>query len=1221
MVPLYLYEQALASGRDCRIVITQPRRLAAKGLAKRVSEQCQTPVGQVVGYRVGSDKNDRQAPIVYVTVGHMLEALVHNPLHLATFSHIVLDEVHERFIEADFLMTLLRLSLSRPETMSTRIVVMSATLQKALGNFFRPLLLPAPMNAEPGMLSLPGRTPFVIRDFDWDDVRSEWPMLHGCIKEPNFAELKPSKARQLTTRRRADQLTKLCKDLAPLCAKLLVLLRNANVKSDPSSCDVALVFLPGLDQMREMEEALRYELRGANPNVFLMHSALEEEVYRHALDPNEPGEWRIVLATNIAESSLTVPGVNVVVDFGMHRVNVYDDEIRMSMLATEWCSAASMQQRRGRTGRTTSGSYFRLLPRCVLEELSAFDESGVERAPLTRITLEAAHLSKVLNGRGLVCTGMPVDVGNGREGVVQFWDPTPGWRVAEPGSAPEAGVVVPEESLKVVRIDARHMLALLPSAPKEDRVQSALFELRELGAVVNDEPTVLGTACLKLPVDVPLGRLVVLGWMLGCSADAAVLAAALSTQSCDVLKTPFNTTASLEPWEVKQLRATVEERYQADRGCLSEPLTAHCLFFKWLQGGGALGYTVRDPRLSKVVHTRLWPQFTTKAVEVAEALHKLVPPGAEADALSRLVLEARRGGGGKVQSAPFNSRKLSMLLTLGLAPLGFVAVGQTPALYGGTWATFKQEIQTRGWEPARTLVWPKVNERSAKEIAQQCGANVQWSGSDRDEVFLCLEDMDGGAQTLCRICGPFNGKETFLSTRENQRTPVKPPRHPCFLNWYMPRRDGRGVLEVRVGWKSQAETLICIPPGKRVCRPKHFLVASGAEYQSVGGRRSILLRGITVLPDRDQGRSAALWLLAGGVPREFKNVVLAAPTVEGFEVRALRLWQRTFWFSKEDPVTNGDLQAVNDFRHSMLELRRRTPHRLAGTWSDGSGSLLHIESVAGAAEVLTVTGAHELTMSSDGRRWCAAGEVVCEEREEQLLWCDGSVWSMDEVRLLGMVANGTVCSVRKAAQHILDITDPDSERGGAARWPARLVPLHCQNDDFLAPFDLEGVQRHMVTFSSRLQESDVLSDGEDEDCCADDDDDTPDISQESVNEEFMWRLAEQRDWSPRDSRQITFVESAIALPPTPICVECEKQGQVFSKSQLSRHPDERRCEECVTKTLSCVYRPAGDAVSLPQGPTCSVCKEKLTKQNCSNSQRQKAPTRRKCNYCISGQAT
>ena len=75
--------------------------------------------------------------------------------------------------------------------------------------------------------------------------------------------------------------------------------------------------------------------------------------------------------------------MNVVVDFGMHLVNVCDDEIRMSMLATEWCSAASMHQRRGRTGRTTSGCYFRLLPRCVLDELSAFDESGVERAPLT----------------------------------------------------------------------------------------------------------------------------------------------------------------------------------------------------------------------------------------------------------------------------------------------------------------------------------------------------------------------------------------------------------------------------------------------------------------------------------------------------------------------------------------------------------------------------------------------------------------------------------------------------------------------------------------------------------------------------------------------------------------------------------------------------------------------------------------------------------------------
>merc|ERR1712176_835391 len=126
----------------------------------------------------------------------------------------------------------------------------------------------------------------------------------------------------------------------------------------------------------------------------------------------------------------------------------------------------------------------------------------------------------------------------------------------------------------------------------EDRVISALTELRELGALSDDDaPTALGTAFLKLPVDIGLGRLVVLGWVLGCSADAIILAAALSlAPSCDALRTPFNTRSELDLNDLKLLQETVELRKKFSEGSVSEPIILRNLCIDWLnRGGGSYG--------------------------------------------------------------------------------------------------------------------------------------------------------------------------------------------------------------------------------------------------------------------------------------------------------------------------------------------------------------------------------------------------------------------------------------------------------------------------------------------------------------------------------------------------------------------------------------------------------------------------------------------------------
>merc|ERR1719440_2630737 len=114
--------------------------------------------------------------------------------------------------------------------------------------------------------------------------------------------------KSLLPRRRSDLVTRLCKDLAPYCARLLCALRKSGTR-------IALVFLPGLDQMREVEDTIQQEVARLDTSecgrfeMFLMHSTLEEENYQGVLEPLEEGvnAWRVVLATNIAESSLTVP--------------------------------------------------------------------------------------------------------------------------------------------------------------------------------------------------------------------------------------------------------------------------------------------------------------------------------------------------------------------------------------------------------------------------------------------------------------------------------------------------------------------------------------------------------------------------------------------------------------------------------------------------------------------------------------------------------------------------------------------------------------------------------------------------------------------------------------------------------------------------------------------------------------------------------------------------
>eukprot|EP00929_Paragymnodinium_shiwhaense_P077332 TRINITY_DN39820_c0_g1_i1.p1 TRINITY_DN39820_c0_g1~~TRINITY_DN39820_c0_g1_i1.p1 ORF type:complete len:1502 (-),score=293.44 TRINITY_DN39820_c0_g1_i1:200-4705(-) len=1341
LVPLALAEQCLQESRSCRILVTQPRRLAAKGLAWHVARQTHTELGDVVGYRVGNDRNDRQAYIVYVTTGHLLEALVHNPAHFQSFSHIVLDEVHERFVEADFLMALLRLQLSRPESIRKRIVVMSATLQRSLVDFFQPLLLPTPLNAEPGQLRLPEAAAHTVEDFGWEDMRKRWPKLllrtvaGNCMGEPAFADFKPSALQKAGShhshRRRSEQLQRLCKELTPICARLLCELHRSG------GSNVQLVFLPGMEQLMDLHAAFLEEAnrraseRQKTLRCFLLHSTLEEELYKGALEPLSPDEWRVVLSTSMAESSLTLPGVDVVVDFGMQRVNIYDDDARMSSLVTDWASRASLQQRRGRTGRTNAGKYLQLFPKGVLDELPQFDDSGVQRAPLTRITLEAAHLATALNTQPVVRAGLPVRVSS-RDAVdvAAFWDARRGgWCLSAKETGAEGGEVVDDSALVALPVDARTILGLLPSAPREARIRSAAVELRELGALgANDCPTVIGAACLRLPVDIPLGRLVALGCFLGCAVDAVILAAALSlSPSCDVMRTPWNAAGRLDPTDLMLLRQTVETRKKADAGRLSEPLMLHALCMEWLRcGGGCLGQAPQHVPWRKVVHLRLWSQFTEKLVELGASLLRLLPSSSlQAMNLYR-VLQRARGSPVTLPTLEGTSRRLVALLTWALAPLGFVAVGQTPALYndGGKYAAFVKTVQQYGGQVQKSFLWSKSAQAACREVALACGAQLTWSAVQQEDLLLGLggdasepgEQLPTSGEVLCRLCGPFNGKQTTIALSGNRQVTVAAARHPAMLNWYVPKALGSGLLEVQLSWRSQLDTAICLPQPRHrrsFSRPKRFLVACGGEAHCSGGGKTVALRGVTALPGDDGGRSAVLWLLAAGVPRDGKLVAFAAPGGSlqpgDYEVRALQLWQRTICFPSSDPLLASDLEAVNTYRRSLSALQQRLPHWLVGKWTvEGTSRHYFIEHLGHLAEEAHVGcaagGRRHIAVSvrSDSEelfkleqqstkhgRWrvvrcdshadgsCCDAPLDgwwCDDEGGELRWQGGARWLRadayhEERPLLDSLRADVVRAYREAAEHLLAITEDRGGESVAQRLPARLVPLlreagaparevekpadasrdgDAQSSG--APLDLELVRRYMARFTSRLQSElpeallaeagSVNGDGAEEAYELESDEDDAEnedwwleaSSQAQMSEEFVQHLAMQEDWDPRQSQQLVFTESILALPMTPMCSECQMDGKKFSKSQLARRPHERRCTDCVSKgqtgakkamtslTLGAKRQPLQDAASTSTSSACSACGKRLSAENCCATQRQLLPSRRRCNECLAAKS-
>jgi ATP-dependent helicase HrpA len=434
---------AAAGQRGKWIGHTQPRRIAASSVAKRIAEELKTPLGDVVGYKIRfQDRLSKDASVKLMTDGILLAETQNDPL-LEAYDTLIIDEAHERSLNIDFLLGYLRQIL--PRRPDLKVVVTSATIDAdRFAQHFASSKGPAPV------IMVSGRTfPVEMRWRPFEETREH--------------------------------------DLNDAIAEAVDELWTGNAAGD------ILVFLPGEREIREAADHLRKHLshnavtRGAE--VLPLFSRLSQADQERVFDAHSGR--RIVLATNVAETSLTVPGIRYVIDVGTARVKRYSLRSKVEQLMVEPISQAAANQRAGRCGRVVNGICIRL------------------------------YEEKDFNGRP------------------RFTDP-------EILRSSLAGVILRMKSLHLGVVDDFPFI----EAPSKRAITDGYQLLAELGAVTDaNELTRTGAELAKLPLDPRVGRMILEARDRQALDEVLVIASALSVQ--DVRDRPLEAQSQADQAHVK----------------------------------------------------------------------------------------------------------------------------------------------------------------------------------------------------------------------------------------------------------------------------------------------------------------------------------------------------------------------------------------------------------------------------------------------------------------------------------------------------------------------------------------------------------------------------------------------------------------------------------------------------------------------------------------------
>ncbi|KAK4885271.1 hypothetical protein RN001_001542 [Aquatica leii] len=476
-VPQFILDDCRVNDKPCKIVVTQPRRIAAISVAKRVCEEREWALGKICGYQVGLESViTSDTLLAYVTTGVLLQKLI-NEKNLHDYTHIIVDEVHERNQDMDFLLLIIRRFLNT-NSQNTKVILMSATFDTdEFANYFRNFhhsqLIPAPII-------------FIDKSCKYTTQKYYADQLSLIGKVPTYAIEDPKIEASLY-------------DIFVVLVRAFDKLDYIDPVTNQTQIGNVLVFLPGILEIEEAHDRLMTKMRkdiseGKSKvewHVLPLHSSITTEEQRKVFLSPPLGQRKIILSTNIAESSITVPDITFVIDFCLTKTMVMDPDTQYQSLQLQWASHVNCTQRAGRVGRVSDGRVYRLVTTSFYEHLmpkSILPE--ILRAPLNQVVLS----SKLLE-------------------------------ISEPPKA---------------------ILALTMNPPDLTNIEKSVLYLKEVGALTmtcNGQKTVsdgdltfIGRVMAALPLDVHLSKFILLGHMFSCLEDAIIMATGCSL---NIFKSPF----------------------------------------------------------------------------------------------------------------------------------------------------------------------------------------------------------------------------------------------------------------------------------------------------------------------------------------------------------------------------------------------------------------------------------------------------------------------------------------------------------------------------------------------------------------------------------------------------------------------------------------------------------------------------------------------------------
>jgi len=556
-IPQYILEDAPSYAK---IVVAQPRRLAATGVADRVANERgeSKPGVGTVGYVVrGDSKMSDQCRLMFCTTGVLLRQLQSEGA-LDCVTHIVIDEVHERHLDTDVLLAILK--ETRPRHL--RVVLMSATMDADR--------FAAYWGDNTPRMHIPGFT-YPVKDFFLEDVLritgyippkkgkkgylknksvnisrfeanelndSEYSEEDEVIQGRNPNEESTIKSYSI------DELVKRV-DSSNIDYDMLGTLVSHLVQSEDNDDDGSiLIFLPGAPEIDKAHNTLLRMTKGKNMNILPLHGGLQPQDQKKVFDSSTFGFTKVILSTNVAETSITIPDCTLVIDTAREKQSSYDPSNRMPLLVEKYASQDSLKQRRGRAGRVRPGSCYKLISRETLSKLPQHGEPEIKRSVLDQTLLSLVFLG--------------IEDGSG------------------------------------------NFLSKLIDPPCRDALDSAIFSLDKIGAIVttykseckNITLTPLGLHLAGIPAPPSIGKLLVMGALLGCRSAALAIAAGLSTGKSPFLKIDNRyTQRNSENNDFNQNESVLQERKKLSNvvGNSDHAMLA-AIFMEWnsLTGGHGL---------------------------------------------------------------------------------------------------------------------------------------------------------------------------------------------------------------------------------------------------------------------------------------------------------------------------------------------------------------------------------------------------------------------------------------------------------------------------------------------------------------------------------------------------------------------------------------------------------------------------------------------------------